>query len=86
MSCYIKEMDKFPHIKEAMEYHSSMGGILLVLDKGYGICTLCTNDDTPNECGRTDLWLESLAPSWSEASPENARRDPRNTGQQEMAI
>lgn len=68
----------FDTLQEAQEEHANYGGILLVLDDGkYCVCNLCVNPGC-GECGRTDEWIESLAPSWSEAAPENARRDPRN--------
>ena len=72
-------MDKFKTLTEAQAAHEEYGGILLVLDDGeYAHCHFCEKDELCGECGRTAEWLDSLAPSWSEASPENIRRDPRN--------
>ena len=61
----------FININEAQNYHDQYGGILLVLDKGYAVCTACID---PCICDRSMKWLDSLAPSWSEAHPANLRR------------
>ena len=61
----------FKNISEAQKYHDDFGGILLVLDNGYAVCTCCID---PCTCDRSMDWLDSLAPSWSEAHPANLRR------------
>lgn len=87
MKSCMDEMDGFDTLTEAMVHQSASGGILLIL-KGqkYGVCTCCLNDDMENGCGRSDEWLASLEPSWSEAAPENARRDPRNNTKNGQSI
>ncbi|MDY6868827.1 MAG: hypothetical protein SVT56_13180, partial [Chloroflexota bacterium] len=60
------------------------GGILLVNDDGtYSICRHC--DYKRCEC-RTIKWIKTLAPSWDEAAPENAARDPRHIPQQQSLL
>ncbi|MFA5353156.1 MAG: hypothetical protein WC291_02910 [Thermodesulfovibrionales bacterium] len=71
-------MHTFKTLNEALAAHEYHGGILLVLDNGkYAVCDRCLPGRC-GKCGRSEEWLDSLAPSWSEAAPENMRRDPRN--------
>jgi len=67
---------KFKTLTEAEAGHNEVGGVLLVEDDGtYTLCLDCVYE-RPCEC-RNRKWTDSLAPSWSEAAPENAVRDPR---------
>jgi hypothetical protein len=60
---------------EAREAHRQHGGILLVEADGYAVCHGCPVD---RSCFcRPTHWVDSLAPSWDETAPENARRDDR---------
>lgn len=66
----------FKRLHEAQAEHDVSGGILLINDDGsFTLCQDCRLDNC--RC-RTIEWVDSLAPSWSEAAPENAARDKRN--------
>jgi hypothetical protein len=70
-------METFKNLAAAETAHKRWGGILFVMASGgFLVCHhCCPGDENPcGECGRTKEQLAALAPSWSEASPENSRR------------
>ena len=63
--------------------HEQFGGILLIDSGKPRVCTGCVKD-APCKC-RDDGHVNSLAPSWSEAAPENINRVQVNEpGQQNL--
>lgn len=77
-------IDTYPTHHEARHAQETDGGVLLVNDDStYSLCFHCG----PRDCRcRTMAWVNSLAPSWDEAAPENAARDSRHIPQQQSLL
>ena len=65
---------RFQYLKEAEAFHEKSGGILLITGTKASVCCGCMVDKKC-QC-RDDDYVNSLAPSWSEADPDNINKLP----------
>lgn len=62
-------MERAKTLEEAKRHHQHWGGVLLIDDDGSFMIVSIEKDVAA--FGRSSAYLDNLAPSWSEAHPDN---------------